>query len=206
MDWKKVPEAENLARENARLRQELDDSWSYVRDACDSQLATLANHLLRLNDTDRISLYKHERDIFVISGRYSKNPEYAKPGRPFYPDSEGCIMRAWQQGEAFVDDLPDPESHQDAYVADLVNNWQMPLETAQNLRMKSRTLYARALEDPSGMNRTAVLVVESVEVAAFDVSDLQATMASEEGRHILEFLEKRRAQAPDPAFAMREGF
>jgi hypothetical protein len=86
------------------------------QDLFKQHLSTLANEALALSDAERISLYFHNGQCFVLAGRYSKNPEFCKPGRPFYPDTEGCIGHAWLNGECHEMSLPDPETDKKAYL------------------------------------------------------------------------------------------
>jgi hypothetical protein len=205
--WKEAPRVQQLRRDNDRLRGELRDWHRDYFEACSEQLATLANDILHLDDTERITVYKHTGSAFVILGRYSKNPEFAKRGRRgIYPDDEGCIGEAWRNGASFVDDLPDPSTEQDAYTRRLEGDWKIPPATSRGFRMKSRCLAGLALEDPKGTRRTAVIVFESTLIGRFDMSVLRGTLASEEGSHIVRFLEQRKAQEPSPDYAAEEGF
>ncbi|MBD2067353.1 hypothetical protein H6F93_07390 [Leptolyngbya sp. FACHB-671] len=121
--------------------------------------------------TERISIYFHnESHEFISIGRYSENPNFDKKGRLSYPDNEGCIGKAWNDGsgEAFVDDLPDPETNLNEYLDTLKQDWNVKKETARRFTMKSRTYYGYALKsDELPTRRIAIILFESTKAKAF---------------------------------------
>ena len=102
------------------------------------QLSILANTALGFDDTERISVYRHDGEAFVMLGRYSKNPEYNERGRVLYPDDAGVIGHAWHSGVAADDNIPDYATVPDEYLQYTRSNWGIAEETARNFTMKSR--------------------------------------------------------------------
>ena len=137
---------ERLAQEE-RTTKEVQASLQRTQDQMQSdylnlfkgQLSILANDYLQFGDTERISVYKHTGKTFIMLGRYSKNPDYDKPQRTFYPDNQGIIDHAWHYGEGFVDPpLPDPKTDLEGYLERLEKEWKIDKETARSFMMKSR--------------------------------------------------------------------
>lgn len=103
--------------------------------------ATLRGVLASIDAADshtRISLYLKDHNGFHLSGRYSSNPEYNRPGRHFIPDGQGYLWSAWQHGIAGACDLP---AKPDAHAAEVMRRSSLPHTVAHNLRMRSRAIY-----------------------------------------------------------------
>ena len=72
--------------------------------------------------------------------------------------------------------------------------------------MKSRSYYARAIED-SQQRRVAVVVFESIEPSgALDFIRIKEKLCGEEGKRIAQFLDRMRALEPTPSYAQQEGY
>jgi hypothetical protein len=170
------------------------------------QLSLLANTELHFADTERISVYKHDGEAFVMLGRYSKNPDYDKRGRGLYPDDEGVIGHAWHHGEAADDDLPDFVVVPDDYLEYTRNHWGITEEITRNFTMKSRTYAAFALEHPVRLERVAVVVFESTKVGKLTVDTLRRALETTEGKRIYQFLDMMQSIEPTPSYARSEGF
>jgi hypothetical protein len=170
------------------------------------QLSLLANTDLDFNDTERISVYKHDGEAFVMLGRYSKNPDFDRRGRGFYPDNEGVIGQAWHHGEAVADDLPDFGEDPAGYIRCSREDWGIPEEVTRDFTMKSRNYVAFALEHPVRLERIAVVVFESVIVGKLNVEGLRRALETAEGRRIHQFLDMMQSIEPTPSYARREGF
>lgn len=125
----------------------------------DGYLAELAI-ALGLDGNDRISLYAHFGNGFYRIGRYSSNPVFRRSGRKVYPDDEGCIGRAWTQGDFSLLGLPNFSTNDTQYVAQLVA-LNLNEETIRALSMKSRGYWAVRIER-SATEQLGVLVVESL--------------------------------------------
>lgn len=138
-------------------------------------------------------------------GRYSDNPEYRRRERSIYPDDEGVIGRAWRERSAIAD-LPDPDTEPDRYYEILENEWNIGRITAERLTMKSRSYVAKALYEPKGVDRVAIVVVESTEAGILDKDEVLRAMETTEGKRIYQFLERKQSLEPDPGYAREEGF
>ena len=106
-------EYNKLKSENYQLNDELSQTRETIRSLCEGYLYSLANGQLKFASVphcyERITLYAHDYDHFIPIGRVSFAPEYAKKGRPSYPEGEGCIAQAWKNIWHFANDYPDPE-------------------------------------------------------------------------------------------------
>lgn len=171
------------------------------------QLSALANSSsLNFSFTERISVYKHDGKAFVMTGRYSRDPDFNKRGRVVYTDNEGCIGRAWHTGEAFEANLPDPAVDLEAYVERVASDWGMPMNVARELRMKSRSLAAFAITDPRGDRPIAVIVFESIRTDVLELEKLRRVLNGVEGRRLTGFIDVMRPIEPSLAYASQEGF
>jgi hypothetical protein len=200
-----------LQYEISRLRTDLDgtqqDFVELVQDlyvVFETQLGILSDKL-RFGNTERISVYTQDSDAFIMLGRYSKNPEYQKPGRAIYPNDEGCIARAWRNGECFIADLPDPTQVIDDYLGCLEEDWNIPRDTGQAFKMKSRSLSAFAIEG-SDRHRIAVVVFESTRTDVLKFDRIRQAMRQTEGVRLSDLIEKLRPLKPSPEYASKEGF
>jgi hypothetical protein len=198
------------ARSLSERVEELEGILERVRvDYYDQFSIELSNFLrgtLGYGDTERVSVYRHRgRGAFQMIGRYSENPVYAEPGRTIYPDDQGVIGAAWRHATASVD-LPNPQEEPERYYQSLERDWNISRETAESFAMKSRSLVARALYEPRGHVRVAVVVVESTGVGILDEEKVMQAIDGTEGERIYEFLERMRSLEPDIEYAREEGF
>ncbi len=196
-----------LRKRVEKLEGILEQVPGHYYDLCSYALADILRGTLRLDDTERISVYRHRgKGAFQIIGRYSENPKFAQLGRRVYPDNEGVIGHAWEHETATADNLPDPEEEPEHYYQILESEWNIRRETAENFTMKSRNLVACALYEPKGVERVAIVVVESTRVGILDVGKVTQAVKGEEGKRIYLFLEKMQALEPDIEYPMEEGF
>lgn len=138
--------------------------------------------------TERISVYRYEDSHFIRIGRYSKNAEYKKSGRERYPFDEGFIGLAWQQGEYFKDELPDPNRKLKGYINEVQGICNIEEETIINMRMKSRSYFCINLDDLSG-DPIAVIVFESTnEKLPIEISEIKHLLESSFGHLIVEVI------------------
>lgn len=118
---------------------------------------------MNFRSSERITFYLHDdKSNFVVSGRFSFQPDYDKPGRLRYPDNEGTIARSWREITAFHHDLPDPDRANSSYLKVCAEQGLSP-ETVNNITMKSRLYYGRRIPDARGEKPLAVIIVESIE-------------------------------------------
>lgn len=197
---------------NKSLKEELQKAIEALNKRTKGYLEVINNELLVLfeisnfRETERISLYNHDGTTLIMVGRYSSNPNLKKKGRGFHNENEGVIGRAWANGKAFVDDLPESSNNDDyVYVRECVITWGMKREEAVNLSMKSRTIAAFSIND-SQNNRSAVIVFESTNPQGFDEQYIETLMRNGESRRISLLLEKLQSITPNPSTALQEGF
>lgn len=167
-----------------------------------NELFVLYNFLGFSND-ERINLLMHDdQDQMYMIGRYSTKLAYRRKGRSHYKDDEGVVGLAWNNGNCFVDDLPEGEYE---YARECVIQFKMKREDAFNLRMKSRTIGAVTVRDIFDQ-QIAVIVFESMRPAAFTKQDLLSLMQNGEEKRISLLLDQLKDILPDPNIASEEGF
>lgn len=160
---------------------------------------------LDFNDTDRISLYKHQEDKFIMLGRHSISPKYDKKGRMSYDAQEGCINKAWLHAECFCNNLPSFEDYPEEYNKICKESYNMSDESLKKIKMKSRTIYAKAICDKIGQKRTAIVVFESINPNAFQKDSINSIFSKYE-RIICLAIERFKQYEPNPLLAKKEGF
>ena len=166
------PNSRDLEKELEQYKQKYIINTGLVRDLLNGYLYNLASNLLKFGEksknTERISLYIHSNGNFVCFGRYSANPEYKNPSRTSYPDNEGCIAKGWQHGWFFDNSFP---SSKVEYAEYCLNKYKMPLQTTNNINMKSKCFAVLAIkrsETPLG-----VIVLETIEQNRFQEKDIK---------------------------------
>jgi hypothetical protein len=169
-------------------------------------LLTSVASKFEFGDSERISIYGHNGTSFILAGRYSKHPEYAKAGRPSYPDNQGCIGTAWHDGVCFADNLPDAVSDKRRWADVMDKEWKIPRRVANQMAMKSRCIGATALEHSSNGKRIAVLVIESTKINRFGQSRIPECLGLPEITQLVRFLEIMETFAPNPDYARNEGY
>jgi hypothetical protein len=194
----------SLEHENDRLRHLLATSRVDYFEQFRVHLQLLAE-ALDLTGTDRISVYKHEKDHFVILGRFSSNLNYAERRRPLYAEEQGCISEAWKKGKSHEYCLPDPQSKLEQYLTKVEQKWRIPRAVCADFNMKSRCLAAYRIDNRAATSRLAVIVFESTKCNRFDKEQLEIAMEFE-GRRIAHLIETMNAFEPDPRSASQEGF
>lgn len=203
--WRRAPGLRSLKRRVAELEAVLERAERDYYDQFSVELSVILKDVLGYGDTERITVYRHRGGAFQMIGRYSDNPEYRSRGRSIYPDDEGVIGRAWREGSATAD-FPDPDAEPELYYEVLENGWNIGRITAERLTMKSRSCVAKALYEPKGVDRVAIVVVESTEAGILDKDEVLRAMETTEGKRIYQFLERKQSLEPDPGYAREEGF
>lgn len=217
--WQRAPQIAALQERVQKLEDSLeiakrdyDESIQQARldyrERFEEELRTLARHTLEFGNTERISVYKHVGQAFVLLSRFSDDPDYTKPSkRGFYPDNEGCIGAAWHRGSMFIPELPDPEKELDSYYQVLKDPWNISRNTAKSFTMKSRSYGAYALNDLKGNRKIAIIVFESVRTNVLDDQKLRTALnTGGVARRIAGFMESERMLEPDPRLAREAGF
>lgn len=180
------------------LLQELDEAktksesrGATVERALSMLLQRLAEQCQTSSIHDRISVYYHTDGRFVMIARYSRNPEFNRPGRGEYPKHQGVIGKAWSETHGVArQELPATE---DAWVKAATKNHGFDDESiARGIKMKSREIGAIRIEG----DRTSVgmMVIESVERGHVRPEILDEAKASRLFEAISEFVD---VSAPD---------
>jgi hypothetical protein len=201
---------------NATLKDELqrnvqrivEDSGKITRIQNKLPVHELAvmSQILGFGDSERISFYIHNGETLVMNGRFSTSPKYLEPGRRVLRDDAGVIGKAWQNGYAFVDNLPEVTGNDDyAYRRSCDMDWDMTDAEARALKMKSRTIGACAIQD-SKDKRIAVVVFESMKASGFTEADLAQLLDNNQRKRLSLLLEEIQAITPSLSLAHREGF
>jgi len=154
------------------LETTLNDVVSETNELFNSYLKLLSNNL-GFTHNERISVYKVYENQFVSIGRTSESPNLKLPGRTGYPLKEGFIGKGWDEGEFFIDDLPEPETRGGStYYNAIAAHVSIEKEVVDSLKMKSRTYYVYRMD---GFNNEpkALIVAESKLENAFTEQDIQ---------------------------------
>lgn len=181
-EYQKLPAELEEAQESidyARIQQA-----NFVYSITSEYLAHLANDHLFFNDSERISLYLHESDRFILAGRYSKNVEYNKRNRSAYPDNQGCIGKVWHEGgECFVC-LPTDEAE---LYSVLKSEYGIDKGIAKSLRMKSKLYCGIALDH--GSTRVGIIMFESLNEDGLIEQDIKS-ISSDHSSYLIEMIKR----------------
>ncbi len=214
---KRTTDIEDLEVQVAQLEREkgaLEDTLGSVQEQYTTLfaglLSILANQVLGYGPTERVSVYRHDsnKSGFRMVSRYSDNPEFNKPSeRTFYPDDEGAIGAAWNEGRLVIAELPDAEKDLNNYLKYSEQDWRIKSEVAQKFTMKSCCYAAFPLRHPHGSEygHIAVAVFESTEKNSLRIEKLKEEINGPEGERIAKFLVTMEAIEPRVDIASDEG-
>lgn len=210
---KRITLLEATATNAQKMRDDLQNGYSELveqhQSICQDLIRVLLSSIaarMEFGDSERISLYGHNGTEFLLVGRFSKHPEYAKTGRSSYPDNQGCIGRAWHDGSCFVDNLPDPLTEKRRWAEVLEQEWGIPKRVSNGLAMKSRCLAACAFDHSSQGRRIAVIVLESVRQNRMGPKKIDECLSAPERPQLVRFIEIMETFEPNPDYARDEGF
>jgi hypothetical protein len=209
---------ENLLDENQRLKAEkgalqarlsaADDDLvraaGYIQEARANHLIMLAKKL-KYGLQERISVYRHSQDgqdgNFELTGRYSKNESYSRPGRSLYPAHQGCMGKAWIEdlGWSAITNLPNPKRDREEWLKRLNDDFEIPPDVASKLRMPVRSIAAVRIDSALGEKRIGVIVFESTDPNRIRVDDLRELIEQETARFQLLLQQRPLAQSTDAA-------
>jgi hypothetical protein len=167
--------------ENQILREKLDSYHLMQKDLIEFILFHLANDILKLETTDRISVFIWKDNNFERLGRYSKNPEFRIIGRATYPVAEGCLHLAWVNGHHFQDQIPFPNSKRQTqrWINYHRDHYNMPPSTSEKLNMKSCWYYSIRIDnDKNNDVPLGVLVIESTNPTRFRKDEIDIVIAN----------------------------
>lgn len=163
---------------------------------------------LSFTASERISVYKHTGKAFLMLGRYSLNPTFAKRGRATYPDGEGCIAAAWNSGNGscFTNQLPDPARGVARYQQVQQDSWGLPPDVTRDLTMKPRSIAAFCVLDATGTQRQAIVVFESTRSQFLDEAVLRQFLIDKGSNQVVLLMDALKFQEPSLELAKKEGF
>ncbi len=199
-------EKSELGKKVQQLENDIDILLAQQSDFFKVLLSNLF-YKLDLNANERISIYKHEKDKFLILGRYSSNPELKKIRRKVYEEGEGFINKAWisETGELEIPQLPDYESDKRVYYKNICEVHPISKEVFNDIRMKSRCYYLKAITSHNNIDRIAVIVFESSTINRFDNQQINDILEAEE-RMIVTFVSNMKSMYSNSDLAQKMGF
>lgn len=186
----------NIGKLETQLRESSQAYYEY-REKTQRDLSEMCRHLLiciaadlKLTVNERISIYKHDASSFLLLARWSENNLFCQPGRTSYPDNVGVISEAWRLGEAYHSALPDPKAKrgETAYYR-RQNEMGITVDIVQNLKMKSRSYWGLAIREPRGVEKIAVVIVESTGPSLPNREELRRAVEGQ-SKLIAQFVEK----------------
>ena len=205
--YRRNSRAQALGRENQALEKIIQGFGDDYFDIWRTKLGHAAK-TLGLSDQERVSIYKHSdrHRLFYMLGRYSEGPDFARRGRGVYPEKEGCIGQAWQNGEGLAEELPDPDFEGAEYARKMSEDWNIGGDAVNRMAMKSRLMFAKAIRDRTELHRIAVVVFESTRIDGFLVEDVRKFVEGNQGREMAHLIEVLQSLEPSPEIAASRGF
>lgn len=201
---RRAPTLRRLQQEREELRHEAGKHVADYRQLVDAYLFRLSRPL-EYDTNHRISLYRHEQGRFVCVGRHSAHSTYHQlGGQAVHPGDYGHLRRAWDEGVAFQEKLPDPQVQPAKWVDALRHAFGFSDDDIAGLSMPSRSIAAFAVRDGSSGRALGVVVFESLEPDGLSLNLLRHLMRGDEGNDLARFLGSPRA--PSLAFAIEKGF
>lgn len=162
---------ERLKSERARFAGEAEAGARSLLRMIFHELDALRTEVGHLS-SERVSLFRCDgghldsRHLILV-GRMSANPIYDRSrGRRLYPETEGCLGRAWGESKARADDLPHPGTARPWSAEWIAAQAELgvPAQTAEALTMPSRSYFAFRID---GRERNlGVVVFESLNTSA----------------------------------------
>jgi hypothetical protein len=135
-------------------------------------LHRLAREIEATQSSVRLSVYCHKDASFVMLARVSANPKFEVKGRALYPDDQGVIASAWQNGRAYLSSLPQKKEER----VEVLVEAGFPEDVANSLTMPSRSLVGVRLSEND--EHVGVLIVESTAARGVGSSTLDRLESS----------------------------
>lgn len=156
--WLRARVDADLRARLASAEQARDAALVDLRHAIDAELEHIGTQLDFLSD-ERISLFIPEGAGLRLIARHSGSRSHGlgKAHRDLYREDEGCLGRAWNTGEVFVTDLPDPQNNLGLWIEQQL---QLGVRAPNELTMRTRTYYLKRLQLEGGPH-VGVIVLES---------------------------------------------
>jgi hypothetical protein len=151
-----------------------------IRELFNGQLAVLASRL-EFNKKHRITVFSADGDRLVRQARFSGNPQFMDSrGRDCYPIDQGCIGKAFAEGEC-VATFCDPKADLQAYAQEMHDHSGIPMEVSKQFCMKSRSYAAIAIDDEDERS-IAVISFECLDVSGLNVEKVRGQLRSDKVR------------------------
>lgn len=177
---------QTLLKDKVALKETLDEYILVFSETITNELHRIAKEL-KFDDQDRISIYRHVANKFIMIGRYSENEEFNKPGRMQYNDNEGLIAEVWKNHGLLVRN----------------RDYQLSPETLRKLRMESKILYGVPLFDQKEQRKVGVVIFETTNSTK---KKFNATILKPKAIEINKFLNEHINMEPTIKYAHEKGF
>lgn len=190
-----------LSNKIKQLENDIEELNSDFISMFNTQIAVIF-YKLSFGANERISIYKHEVDKFIILGRYSSNPVHTKIRENIYPDNEGFIQLAWESpdGEHFIDNIPEPRNGNiKDYLNVICSSCNINKERVKKMRMRSRNYYLKSLNDITGMRRNAIIVIESTDTRKLDKIKILEVL-NEQEKNLTIFMDKMKLKTKSETY------
>lgn len=180
-----------------RLENDVDELYAEYSKLFNDQLVFMSKSL-GFTANERISVYRHEINKFIIIGRYSINQKHNIIRVTQYPDDQGFISKAWlsELGDLYIHGLPPYAVGQKAknpYYESIKKQCNIDAGRLEQMRMKSRNYYLKTLNDIGDTKRLAIIVFESIDENKL-VKDKINTLIASEAQRITSFITKMRVE------------
>jgi hypothetical protein len=170
------------------LENGLSDSVNQMNELFNSYILLVFKNL-EFDHNERISVYKVHENKFILLGRASTNPRLKVNGRTNYPIDEGFIARGWEQGQFFIENLPDPNIRSgEPYFKEISQHCNISKEVVSLIKMKSRSYFVHRLNGYDS-NPKALIVIESTLPDSIDGSVISEKLTGIE-QPLVMFVEK----------------
>lgn len=211
--WKQTRRTSSLEEEKGELKDEVARLEDVISEARKTGISIIEMQLeevstqLNFGNSERVSIYKHHDNNFIMLGRYSKSPIYNEPGRSIYGKGAGCIGQAFNEGESYLKDLPNPEIDPEGYENVLKKDWKIDKSITKKFTMKSRSLVAYAVESSVSPKKTiGVVVFESTEPDKLDKDEIKKLLGQPRYGLVCQLIESFKSFNPSPIKATEEGY
>lgn len=158
---KKNLEKRNLETELKKLEGSLETIKQEYYNLCSQSILNMFRSFYT-SGQDRISIYKHQGNHFILLGRYSQSGEYNRRTNYEYSEREGIIGKGWEDGEALLTGAPNWSGNGVEYKRWMIERCTISEDRVNQIRMKSRSLFVKTINDEStATNPDGIIVFES---------------------------------------------
>ncbi len=160
-----------LKTSNTLLDEQVQAIPGHIYAITSFHLAKIAQDI-GLDSDCRISLFIPTGTGFYLRGRYSQKPTYNYKSTLGYGRLQGIVGMAFDSGFEFENSLPVPNRSGSTYNKDAAKKFSLSEDHVVQWGMKSRLLYARTINDYSGMSAVGVILLESTNQGKFTKEQL----------------------------------